>query len=91
MNVEIILIFFRKAIKYNSTLSKVVVDKSGSNKAAFDLLNRELDQAHKIETFQNKYFNNGVEADGSFIKKRITPMLGCKRFPSANITRNRKY
>jgi len=55
------------------------------------VLNRELDQDRKIQIFQNKYFNNRVEQDDRFIKKRINPMLGCKRFPSANITRNRKY
>ena len=46
-----------KAIKDNNTPSKVVVDKSGSNKAALDALNTELDQDHKIQIFQNKYLN----------------------------------
>ncbi len=64
----------------------MVVDKSGSNKAALDALNTELDQDHKIQIFQNKYLNNRVEQDHRFIKKRIKPMLGFKSFHSANIT-----
>ncbi|CCM10681.1 Transposase (plasmid) [Cardinium endosymbiont cEper1 of Encarsia pergandiella] len=64
----------------------MVVDKSGSNKAALDALNIELDQGHKIQIFQNKYLNNRVEQDHRFIKKRIKPMLGFKHFHSANIT-----
>ncbi|MGI2262058.1 IS6 family transposase [Candidatus Cardinium hertigii] len=80
------LSFFRKAIKDNNTPSKVVIDKSGSNKSALDALNSELDQDHKIQIFQNKYLNNRVEQDHRFIKKRIKPMLGFKSFYSANIT-----
>ncbi|MGI2262400.1 IS6 family transposase [Candidatus Cardinium hertigii] len=80
------LSFFRKAIRYNNTPSKVVVYKSGSNKSALDALNTELDQDHSIKILQNKYLNNRVEQDHRFIKKRIKPMLGFKRFHAANIT-----
>ncbi|MGI2257676.1 IS6 family transposase [Candidatus Cardinium hertigii] len=80
------LSFFRKAIKDNNTPSKVVVDKSGSNKAALDTLNTELDQDHKIQIFQNKYLNNRVEQDHRSLKKRIKPMLGFKSFHAAAIT-----
>ncbi|CCM09803.1 Transposase for insertion sequence element IS257 in transposon Tn4003 [Cardinium endosymbiont cEper1 of Encarsia pergandiella] len=78
--------FFRKVIKDNNTPAKVVVDKSGSNKAALDTLNTEIDQDHKIQIFQNKYLNNRIEQDHRFITKRIKPMLGFKSFHSANIT-----
>lgn len=47
---------------------KVVIDKSGSNKAALDAINTELDQGHTIQVFQNKYLNNIVEQDYRFIK-----------------------
>jgi len=80
------LYFFRKAISCNNIPSKVVVDKSGSNKAALDALNTELDQDHKIPIFQNKYLNNRVEQDHRFIKKRIKTMLGFKNFHAAAIT-----
>ncbi|MGI2299321.1 IS6 family transposase [Candidatus Cardinium hertigii] len=80
------LSFFKKAIRCNNIPSKVVVDKSGSNKAALDALNTELDQDHKIPIFQSKYLNNRVEQDHRFIKKRIKPMLGFKSFHAANIT-----
>ncbi len=80
------LSFFRKAIRYNNTPSKVVVDKIGSNKSALDALNTELDEDHKIQIFQNKYLNNRVEQDHRFIKKRLKPMLGFKSFHAANIT-----
>ena len=64
----------------------MVVDKIGSNKAALDALNIELDQDHGIQIFQNKYLNNRVEQDHRFIKKRIKPMLGFKSFHAANLT-----
>ena len=68
--------FFVRSIRYNKTPYKVVVDKSGSNKAALDALNIELDQGHKIQIFQNKYLNNRVEQDHRFIKKRIKTYVG---------------
>ena len=80
------LSFFRKAIRENKIPSKVVVDKIGSNKAALDALNTELDQGHKIQIFKNKYLNNRVEQDHRFSKKRIKPILGFKSFHAANIT-----
>ncbi|CAH2559595.1 IS6 family transposase [Cardinium endosymbiont of Oedothorax gibbosus] len=80
------LSFFRKAITENNIPKKVVIDKSGSNKAALDAINTDLDQDHTIQIFQNKYLNNRVEQDHRFIKKRIKPMLGFKNFYSASIT-----
>ncbi|CAH2559660.1 IS6 family transposase [Cardinium endosymbiont of Oedothorax gibbosus] len=80
------LFFFRKAITENNIPKKVVIDKSGSNKAALDAINTDLDQDHTIQILQNKYLNNRVEQDHRFIKKRIKPMLGFKNFYSASIT-----
>ncbi|CAH2560234.1 IS6 family transposase [Cardinium endosymbiont of Oedothorax gibbosus] len=80
------LSFFRKAITENNIPKKVVIDKSGSNKAALDAINTDLDQDHTIQILQNKYLNNRVEQDHRFIKKRIKPMLGFKNFYSASIT-----
>ncbi|WP_439099474.1 IS6 family transposase [Cardinium endosymbiont of Oedothorax gibbosus] len=78
--------FFRKAITENNIPKKVVIDKSGSNKAAFDAINTDLDQDHTIQIFQNKYLNNRVEQDHRFIKKRLKPMLSFKCFKAAAIT-----
>jgi len=69
------LSFFRKAIRENNTPSKVVVDKSSSNKAALDALNIELNQDHSIHILFNKYLNNRVERDHRFRKKRIKPWI----------------
>lgn len=80
------LSYFRKAITENNIPKKVVIDKSGSNKAALDAINKELDQDHTIQISQNKYLNNRVEQDHRFIKKRLKPMLGFKNFYSASIT-----
>lgn len=78
--------FFKKAFKQNGTPSKVTVDKSGSNKAALDACNRNLDPKRQIEIRQIKYLNNLVEQDHRFIKKRTRPTLGFKNFHSAAAT-----
>lgn len=80
------LSFFRKAIRYNKAPNKIVIDKSGSNKAALDAINIELDQGRTIQIFQSKYLNNMIEQDHRFIKKRIKPILGFKCFKAASIT-----
>ncbi|GFR19818.1 transposase for insertion sequence element IS257 in transposon Tn4003 [Trichonephila clavata] len=80
------LAFFRKAFRENDLPEKVVIDKSGSNTAALDDLNREISEDRRIMVFQIKYLNNIVEQDHRFIKKRIRPMLGFKSFHSAKIT-----
>ena len=62
------------------------MDKSGSNKAALDAYNRNLDPERQIEIRQIKYLNNLVEQDHRFIKKRTRPTLGFKNFHSAAVT-----
>jgi putative transposase len=71
--------FFRKAFRENGRPDKVTVDKSGSNKAANDHALKE----EQVKIRQSKYFNNIVEQDHRFIKKRTRPTLGFKNFYSA--------
>jgi putative transposase len=78
--------FFRKAIKNNGRPEKVIVDKSGSNKCALNYFNRDASTGDEIEIRQIKYFNNIIEQDHRFIKKRIRPMLGFKNFFTAKRT-----
>ncbi|WP_256465616.1 DDE-type integrase/transposase/recombinase [Cardinium endosymbiont of Oedothorax gibbosus] len=78
--------FVNQSNKSRTHVKKVVIDKSGSNKAALDAINTELDQDHTIQIFQNKYLNNRVEQDHRFIKKRLKPILSFKCFKSAAIT-----
>ena len=78
--------FFRKAFRENGHPDKVTVDKSGSNKAALDSFNKDLEEDKRFEIRQKKYLNNIVEQDHRFIKKRTRPMLGFKNFYSAKET-----
>lgn len=78
--------FFRKAFKNNGLPEKVILDKSGSNKAALDAFNVGLEKDYQIQVRQVKYLNNIVEQDHRFIKKRTRPMLGFKNFHSAQAT-----
>lgn len=78
--------FFQKAFKSNPLPEKVTIDKSGSNKAALDFLNDELEKDAQITIRQLKYLNNIVEQDHRFVKKRTRPMLGFKNFHSARAT-----
>ena len=78
--------FFRKAFKENGRPDKVTVDKSGSNKAALDYFNKDVQKEEEIEVRQIKYLNNIVEQDHRFIKKRTRPTLGFKNFYAAKET-----
>ena len=78
--------FFTKSFQQNGMPSKITVDKSGSNKAALDSCNRDLDTKEQIEIRQSKYLNNRGEQDHRFIKKRTRPTLGFKNFYSAAAT-----
>ena len=78
--------FFRKVFKHNDRPDKVNIDKSGSNKAALDSLNKEASQEQQIQIRQIKYLNNMLEQNHRFIKKRVRPLLGFKSFKSAQVT-----
>ena len=85
--------FFRKALGDNMLPEKVVIDKSGSNKAALDSLNLQLAVLFlmtgilmPILVRQIKYLNNLIEQDDRAIKKIINPMKGFKSFAAAKAT-----
>jgi transposase-like protein len=74
--------FFKKAMRQNGEPEKVTMDKSGSNKAAMDGINKERN--NPIEVRQVKYLNNIVEQDHRGVKRITKPMLGFKSFWSAS-------
>ena len=81
--------FFKQAVGNNGVPEKVVIDKSGANRAG--LLNINiilwfLGFWPLIEILQVKYLNNIVEQDHRFIKKITKPMKGFKAFHSASAT-----
>ncbi len=73
--------FFNKAMQDNGTPEKIVMDKSGANKAAIDQIVK--DQGMSIVVRQVKYLNNIVEQDHRGIKRITRPMLGFQSFQAA--------
>ncbi len=67
--------FFKKAMRLNGMPEKVTIDKSRSNIAALEQLNKEQKKTGqpKIEIRQIKYLNNLVEQDHRRIKRRTKP------------------
>ncbi|EEB82413.1 transposase [Roseobacter sp. GAI101] len=81
--------FFRQTIVNNGWPDKVVIDKSGTNKAGLDNMNIELilhGWYWLIEVLQVKYLNNLIEQDHRFIKKITRPMKGFKSVEAATAT-----
>ena len=78
--------FFQKAFRSSGIPKKVNIDKSGSNTAALNELNKSFKPEEKILIRQNKYLNNLVEQDHRFIKKITKPMLGFCSLKSARAT-----
>ncbi|EEB82386.1 IS6 family transposase [Roseobacter sp. GAI101] len=81
--------FFRQTIVNNGWPDKVVIDKSGANKAGLDNKNIELilhGWYWLIEVLQVKYLNNLIEQDHRFIKKITRPMKGFKSVEAATAT-----
>jgi putative transposase len=81
--------FFAKTIGTNGWPDKVVIDKSGANRAGLDNMNIALILAGwfwLIEVLQVKYLNNIIEQDHRFIKKLTRPTMGFKSFASAQAT-----
>ena len=68
--------FFDKAMKVNGVPEKVMMDKSGANKAAMDEINARGES--QIVIRQVKYLNNLVEQDHRAIKRVTRPMLNFK-------------
>jgi transposase-like protein len=77
--------FFRKAIRQHGQPDVVTMDKSGTNKAAVDELNKGKSKEEAIVIRQNKYLNNLIEQDHRNIKRRTGPMLGFKNFRRTQI------
>jgi putative transposase len=73
--------FFEKAIRENGAPGKIVMDKSGANKAAIDEINRAV--AAPITVRQIRYLNNIVEQNHRAVKRVTRPMLGFKSFRTA--------
>ena len=73
--------FFKKAMRQNGDPAKVTMDKSGANKAAMDVINKDRDVP--IEVRQIKYLNNIVEQDHRAVKRITKPMMGFKSFRAA--------
>ena len=74
--------FFDKAMRANGDPNKVVMDKSGANKAAIDAINAGRNVPILVR--QIKYLNNIVEQDHRAIKRVTKPMLNFKSFLSAS-------
>ncbi len=78
--------FFSKAMKKHGTPRIVTLDAYAASHRAI----RELQSAGTIERRvgirSSKYLNNVVEQDHRWIKQRIRPMPGFKRFDAATIT-----
>ena len=81
--------FFAKALAANGIPEKIVIDKSGANKAGIREVNKILKRFGcpvSVQTVQSKYLNNLIEQDHRFIKRRVRNMGGFGSFPSATAT-----
>ena len=81
--------FFANALASNGIPVKIVIDKSGANKAGIREVNKifkRLGCPVSVQTIQSKYLNNLVEQDHRFIKKRIRNMGEFGSFPGAAAT-----
>lgn len=72
---------FDKAMQANDVPEKVMMDKSGANKAAIDAIN--ADREIPIVVRQAKYLNNIVEQGHRAVKRVTRPMLGFRSFQTA--------
>jgi transposase-like protein len=73
--------FFDKAGCENGAPEKIVIGRSGANKAAIDEINGTM--AVPITVPQIKYLNNIVRQGHDAIKRVTKPMLGFKSFLAA--------
>jgi putative transposase len=85
--------FFEKAIGSNGLPGKVTIDKIGANNAGLNAINFQLIIFYllgwafmPIMIRQIKYLNNIVEQDHRSIKRITDPMMGFKKFHSAQAT-----
>ena len=61
----------------------MTVDKNPAYPIAIEEVKKEKSIPDGMQLRQQKYFNNIVEQDHRFIKKRVRPMLGLKTFRTA--------
>ncbi len=81
--------FFERAIGSNGVPDRVVIDKSGANRAGLQAVNAILkftDGGRTVAIRQAKYLNNILEQDHRFIKRITGPMMGFEGFHSAAAT-----
>ncbi|WP_081344710.1 DDE-type integrase/transposase/recombinase [Janthinobacterium lividum] len=71
--------FLTRALCANDYPEKIVMDKSGANKAAIDAVN--AGRSVSILMRQVKYLNNIVEQDHHVIERVTKPMLNIKLSP----------
>jgi transposase-like protein len=77
--------FFRKALgaAYTVTPRVITVDKNSAYPKAFSTLKEAALVPKGSELRQTKFFNNIVEQDHRFIKRRVKPGLGFYSFKTA--------
>ena len=81
--------FFWKTLGSNGVPDRIVIDKSGANKAGLNTVNEFLYLLGipvRIEIIQAKYLNNIIEQDHRFIKQLTRQMKGFKSFGAASAT-----
>ena len=82
--------FFEKSIGHNGLPRKVVIDKSGANRAALDNVNTLLFLygygVLMIEVLTVKYLNNIVEQTHRKVKGKMGQCLGWKSWAGAKAT-----
>ncbi|MCA1288008.1 IS6 family transposase [Salipiger bermudensis] len=81
--------FFWKTLGSNGVPDRVVIDKSGANKAGLNTVNEFLyllGIPQRIEIIQAKYLNNIIEQDHRFIKRLTRQIKGFKTFVTAAAT-----
>ncbi len=88
-NTKAATMFFAKALEANGVPQKIVIDKSGANRAGIRSVNKILKRFGcpiTIQIIRSKYLNNMIEQDHRFIKRCIRLMGGFRSFQSASAT-----
>lgn len=82
--------FFTKAINQHGLPERVVIDKSGANAAALDIVNIRLQLSgymlFMIEVLAVKYLNNIVEQSHRKVKGKMHQCIGWKSWEGAEST-----
>jgi transposase-like protein len=78
--------FFWKAMKHNGTPRVITLDAYAASHRAVRELKADEKMPKRVRVRSSKFLNNGVEQDHRRVKQRIGPMLGFKRFDTAEVT-----